>query len=331
MLIKNSNLHNLKTIKYYELYMTYETIDNELCFYTSHFKEKIILRNCDDHFESNFFIYFLKKFNILGLKRLICTSYKSSKIISTQIQHIDYDNVLVKGKYGYVLYVVKYSEENRYFMDEEIGKFLPILKRIQKLKCDRDFRSGECIDFLKQSDIVVTNTLFSLFKDMVSFHIEYKKLFLLIGNQNSLTCKVMFLLFQKNHVWVSYRFGEIKFRVLSNSEPENTKYWVDEDGQKWRNLGKVMWLTNLDCERHHKLMILTKKYNPKEYPKCDNCDAINVGTINDIPFDYADIMGVPIVLKKYNSEQFEIIGEANHGLDNEFDLFKPIIILKGTF
>ena len=166
---------------------------------------------------------------------------------------------------------------------------------------------------------------------MVSFHIEYKKLFLLIGNQNSLTCKVMFLLFQKNHVWVSYRFGEIKFRVLSNSEPENTKYWVDEDGQKWRNLGKVMWLTNLDCERHHKLMILTKKYNPKEYPKCDNCDAINVGTINDIPFDYADIMGVPIVLKKYNSEQFEIIGEANHGLDNEFDLFKPIIILKGTF
>ena len=110
---KNSNLHNAKTIKDDEFYTTYETIDNELCFYISHFKDKTVLCNCDDPFESNFCKYFFKKFNILGLKRLVCTSYKSSKIISTQIQLVDADNELVKGKYGYVLDVVKFSEENR--------------------------------------------------------------------------------------------------------------------------------------------------------------------------------------------------------------------------
>ena len=217
-------------------------------------------------------------------------------------------------------------------VNDEIMEFLSTSKRIQKLKGDGDFRSSECIDYLKQSDIVVTNPPFSLFKEMVSLLIEYKKLFLLIGNQNALTYKEIFPLLQKNQVWTGYRFGEMKFRVPSNSEPRNTRYWVDEDGQKWRSLGNAMWLTNLDNERRHKLMKLTKKYNPKDYPKYDNYDAINVRTINDIPFDYAGIMGVPItIINKYNSEQFEIIGEANHGSDNEFDLFKPTINGKEIF
>ena len=155
---------------------------------------------------------------------------------------------------------------------------------------------------------------------------NYNKKFLIIGNQNALTYKDIFPLIQKNIVWTGYQFGEMKFRVPKDSEPRRTRYWVDSTGQKWRSLGNAMWLTNLDIDRHHELLPMVKKYNPKEHPRYDSYDAINVKTIKDIPYDYAGIMGVPItIVNWFNSNQFEIIGEANHGSDSEFDLFKPTI------
>ena len=329
---KNVNLQKAKNIKDDEFYTTYETIEKEMAHYTKHFTNKIVLCNCDDPFESNFCKYFLKNFNILKLKRLICTSYKSSKMVGTQSVLLDSNNEPLHSEQGYVLDVKHFCDIEGEISDNYISDFINKSKVIKKLKGDGDFRSPECIKYLKISDIIVTNPPFSLFKEMVSELVKYKKKFLLIGNQNALTYKEIFPLIQKNEVWTGYQFGEMKFRVPSSSEPRRTRYWVDETGQKWRSLGNAMWLTNLDNERRHKKVPLKNYYNPKDYPKYDTFDAINVKTINDIPCDYSGIMGVPITfINRYNSEQFEIIGEANHGSDNEFDLFKPTVNGKALF
>lgn len=329
---KNINLQKAKNSKDDEFYTTYETIEKELMHYKKHFNNKVVLCNCDDPFESNFCKYFLKNFNILNLKRLICTSYKASKVVATQITFFDNHNELLNPKNGYVMDVEHFCDISGEIPDSIIYDVLNKQKKIKKLKGDGDFRSKECIEYLKKSDIVVTNPPFSLFKEMVAEIIKYNKKFLLIGNQNALTYKEIFPLIQKNQVWTGYQFGEMKFRVPNDSKPRNTRYWVDENGQKWRSLGNAMWLTNLDIERRHKFLKLKSHYDPKNYPKYDNFDAINVRTINDIPCDYSGIMGVPItIINKYNSEQFEIVGEANHGSDNEYDLFKPTIKGKEIF
>lgn len=328
----NSNLQAAKNIKDDEFYTTYETIEKELSHYTLHFSGKTVLCNCDDPFESNFCKFFLRNFNKLKLKRLICTSYNSSKVVSTQINLFDEDNEpLVLGQ-GYVLDTKKFSDEDIVFSEDFIKSYLLTTRCIKKLKGTGDFRSEECIKYLKKSDIVVTNPPFSLFKELVSELVKYKKQYLLIGNQNALTYKEIFPLIQNNEAWTGYQFGEMKFKVPADSEPRATRYWVDETGQKWRSLGNAMWLTNLDIDLHHETITLTKRYNPVDYPKYDNYDAINVRKVQDIPLDYAGIMGVPItIINKYNSDQFEILGEANHGSDNEYDLFKPTINGKELF
>lgn len=330
---KNFNLQNAKNTKDDEFYTTYETIEKEIAHYTKHFANKVVLCNCDDPFESNFCKYFLKNFNILKLKRLICTSYKSSKMIATQqITLFDENKASLHQGQGYVLDVKEFCGIEGEIPNSIIYDFINNSGAIKKLKGDGDFRSDECIQYLKKSDIVVTNPPFSLFKEMVAELVKYKKKFLLIGNQNALTYKEIFPLIQKNKVWTGYQFGEMKFRVPSSSEPRSTRYWVDETGQKWRSLGNAMWLTNIDNERRHEKVPLNHYYNPKDYPKYDTYDAINVKTINDIPCDYSGIMGVPItIINRYNSEQFEIVGEANHGSDNEFDLFKPTVKGKAIF
>lgn len=322
----NVNLQMAKNFKDDEFYTTYETIQKEVSHYEKHFRNKIVLCNCDDPFESNFCKFFLKNFNRLRLKRLICTSYMSSQMIATQICLFDSDAEPLQSGQGYVLDVEKFCDIEAELSDEYISKFLLNAKHIKKLKGDGDFRSPECIKYMKIADIIVTNPPFSLFKELVSELVKYHKSYLLIGNQNALTYKEIFPLIQNNLVWTGYQFGEMKFRVPASSEPRSTRYWVDETGQKWRSLGNAMWLTNLDNERRHEKLLLTKKYNPVDYPRYDLYDAINVKKVTDIPYDYAGIMGVPItIINKYNSDQFEIIGEANHGSDNEYDLFKPTI------
>ena len=317
---KNTNLHRAKRSKDDEFYTTYETIEKELAHYVEQFKNKTVLCNCDNPFTSNFCKYFICNFDFLGLKRLICTSFTLSYYDQPSL--FDYFNPI--SKKGYVLDVSKISET--YDAQKSFSDFLISANFVKELEGDGDFRSDECIDYLKQCDIVVTNPPFSLFKEMVSEIMKHDKKFLIIGNQNALTYKEIFPLIQNNIVWTGYQFGEMKFRVPANSEPRSTRYWVDETGQKWRSLGNAMWLTNLDNERRHKNLRLTQKFNPIIHPRYDNFNAIHVRNITEIPFDYSGIMGVPItIINRYNSEQFEIIGEANHGSDSKYDFFKPIL------
>lgn len=322
-----------------EWYTTYETIAEEIAHYGEQFKGKVVLCNCDDPFESNFCYFFLKNFNRLKLKKLICTSYAGSKIdqIKDNVQmtlDMFYDSGdPVKVGQGYVLVVTKMSgKDDEEVSDDEIRKVLHKKNTVKRLEGSGDFRTPECVKYLKQCDICCTNPPFSLFAELFSLLVKYEKQYLLIGNQNAITYKEIFPYIKENRAWVGYRFGDMKFRVPADTEPRNTRFWIDEFGQKWRSLGNAMWLTNLDMPKRYEVLTLTAHYDPEKYPKYDNFDAINVTKVVDIPMDYDGIMGVPITYLKYhNSSQFEIVGEANHGSDNEFDLFKPKVNGKELF
>lgn len=322
----NSNLHAARDLKDDEFYTTYECIVEELSHYHNHFKGKTVLCNCDDPFESNFCKFFLRHFNLLKLKRLICTSYDNSKVCVTTGTYIHLNEDYSKKRNAYVLDIKNVDNDLTDISDIEFPGWLKNKGCIERLKGNGDFRSEECIKYLKEADIVVTNPPFSLFKEIVSLLVQLNKKFLLIGNQNALTYKEIFPLIQNNLVWTGYGFGDMKFRVPQDSAPRATRFWIDELGQKWRSIGNAMWLTNLDNDRRHNKLNLTKHYSPEKYPKYDNYDAINVKRVEDIPVDYYGIMGVPItIINKFNPEQFEIVGEANHGSDNKYDLFKPLL------
>lgn len=323
---KNTNLHRAKRSKDDEFYTTYETIEKEIAHYIEQFKNKTVLCNCDNPFTSNFPKYFINNFNRLGLKRLICTSF-SPLVLEQQSL---FDEINLQSQKGYVLDIRKIDWDINFV--KQNSDFLLSKNLVNELNGNGDFRSDECIRYLIESDIVVTNPPFSLFKEMVTLIMKYDKKFLIIGNQNALTYKEIFPLIQNNIIWTGYQFGEMKFRVPQDSEPRATRYWVDETGQKWRSLGNAMWLTNLDNERRHENLRLTHKFNPVIHPKYDNYNAIHVRNINEIPFDYDGIMGVPItIINRYNCEQFEIVGEANHGSDSIYDIFKPMLNGKEVF
>ena len=322
-----------------EWYTPYEIISEELEHYGDQFEGKIVLCNCDDPYESNFCYYFLKNFNKLRLKKLICTSFVGSKIdqihgnVQLTLDLVDSDGEPVIIGQGYVLSVSKIpGKKGVEVSDDVITQILHKKNTVKKLYGSGDFRTDECVEYLKECDICCTNPPFSLFADLFSLLIKYKKQFLLIGNQNAITYKEIFPYIKENKAWVGYRFGDMAFRVPADTEPRNTRFWIDESGQKWRSLGNTMWLTNLDIPRRHLQLALSEHYSPEKYPKYDNFDAIHVKTVKEIPMDYDGIMGVPITYLKYhNSSQFEIVGEANHGSDNEFDLFKPKIGGKEIF
>ena len=184
---------------------------------------------------------------------------------------------------------------------------------------DGDFRSTECIELLKQADIVVTNPPFSLFREYVAQLVEYEKNFLIVGNQNAITYKEIFKLIKENEIWLGSHSGDMKFKVPDYYEPRETRFWIDETGQKWRSLGNACWFTNLDLPKRHEELVLYKKYSEDEYPHYDNYDAIEVGKTELIPENFDGVMGVPITfLNKYNPEQFEILGmESSAGYDSE--------------
>jgi hypothetical protein len=203
---------------------------------------------------------------------------------------------------------------------EEIG--------IKILNGNGDFRSEESIALLKQADIVVTNPPFSLFREYLAQLIEYDKKFLIIGSQNAVTYKEVFSLIRDNKVWIGYKSGDMAFQVPEHYEPRETRYWEDDEGQKWRSLGNICWFTNLDISKRDEDLILYKKYNEKEYPKYDNYNAINVGKVAEIPMDYKGAMGVPITfLDKYNPNQFEILS-SNDLRTNENVPFKEHGLIK---
>lgn len=229
-----------------EWYTTYETIAEELSHYKNQFIDKVVLCNCDDPFESNFCYYFLRHFNQLKLKKLICTSYSGSKIdqlVNGQLtlDLLDADgNPVINNKHGYVLTITQIpGEHEEEVPDNVIKNVLQKKNVVRKLSGNGDFRSQECIEYLKECDICCTNPPFSLFSELFSLLVKYDKKYLLIGNQNAITYKEIFPYIKENKAWVGYRFGDMAFRVPQDTMPRKTRYWVDEYGQKWRSLGNA--------------------------------------------------------------------------------------------
>lgn len=332
MATKSDTLRKAAQAKQDEFYTQLEDIENELRHYRQHFHNKVVLCNCDDPYESNFFKYFAMNFNYLGLKKLIATCYVSSPVMGTQISIFDDMEYDIKAprdpnKKPYKVEITQVVDENGdgAFDLDDIKHLLKCKKNICKeLKGDGDFRSPECIELLKEADIVVTNPPFSLFREYVALLVEHNKKFVIIGNQNAIAYKEIFPLLKDNKMWIGYKFGDMSFRVPHYYEPRETRYWVDETGQKWRSFGNICWFTNLDIDKRHEDLVLYRSYSSEEYPHYDNFDAIEVSKVSDIPNDYFGVMGVPITfLDKYNPEQFEILGLAHGLLSHELGI-KPI-------
>lgn len=312
----NTYLQKAKNTKDDEFYTTYESVDKELQHYWSQLTDKTILCNCDDPFESNFCSYFLDNFQNIGINRLICTSFSESPIADKTFMKSAY--MLDVPKSSYLDFKSAWNSGNK---KEMIRKGY-----ITSLKGDGSFQSDECLSILEKSDVVITNPPFSLFRPFISLLEEYKKKYLVIGNQNALMYKEIFPLVKDNRAWLGYNNGDMSFRVPSYTTPRKTRYWEDESGQKWRSIGNAMWFTNLDVSKRHEWLALDRKYEQSLHPTFDNYEAIYVPKVTEIPKDYLGIMAVPLtVLSKYNPDQFEIVGEANHGSDNPYDLFKPIL------
>ena len=293
----NKNLHKAKDAKKDEFYTQMGDIEKEMLHYRPHFKGKTIFCNCDDPMESNFFKFFSLNFEFFGLKKLITACYGHNG---------------EKGKY-----LIYEGDKN--------GNLVPDMDEIEVVafEGDGDFRSEESIALLKESDIVITNPPFSLFREFVAQLDDYGKNFIIIGSQNAITYKVCFNMIKKNKMWLGSNLVK-KFRIPDDIEHKSVKV---EDGVTYAIFGNICWFTNLNYPKRHEDLILFRKYTPEEYPKYDNYDAINVNKTCDIPMDYEGVMGVPITfLDKYNPEQFEIetlgIGEHNFTPTKKYEKFR---------
>ena len=295
----NSNLQMSKQGKTDEFYTQLSTVEDELRHYRKYFKGKVIFCNADDpaigedgqdHFgdglggyTSNFFRYFQLNFQQLGIKKLITTHYEAD---------------ISRDKFEIV------SNDN----DDQIG--LPDYVKTP-LEGDGDFRSPECVELLKECDIVVTNPPFSLMKEYLPLLINSGKQFLVLGYMNHAIINEIFGYFKDDKVWLGYNSGHFWFRVPDYYEEKQTDFKIDETGQKWRRMGNICWFTNMDIQKRHEPLDLYKQYTPEEYPIYDNFDAINVNKTAEIPDNYDGIMGVPITfLDKHSPDQFELIGNS---------------------
>ena len=299
----HANLSNAKKAKNDEFYTQLLDIENELKHYKSHFAGKVVYCNCDDARKSNFFRFFQKKFNDYGLKKLITTSYN-------------------ENGHGSVLVYEGDTNGNGKLDDNEV--------KVSELKGNGDFRSEECIEYLKESDIVVTNPPFSLFRDYIATLVQYDKKFLIIGNPNAITYKEVFPLIKENKLWLgwsSFNKGMYFYVPEDYKYADTYKFEKEINGRKVMRVSSICWFTNLDHSRRHEDLILYKKYTPEEYPKYDNYDAIEVSKVCEIPKDYDGIMGVPITfLDKYNPSQFEIVGCANNPIIKGKLIYKRLLI-----
>lgn len=300
---KNTNLHKAQQTKNDEFYTQLVDIENELKYYRHHFIGKVVYCNCDDPRESNFCKFFSMNFKSLGLKKLISTGYNEN------------------GKGVKLVY-----------MGDKNGNCMPDFNEIEvltELEGNGDFRSLECIELLKESDIVVTNPPFSLFREYVATLVEYNKKFLILGNNNAIKYKEIFPLFKENKLWLGISSNKtMEFRLSDSYE----KFNRIENGVKFGKVPAISWFTNLEHNRRNQPINLYMKYSNEYFPKYDNYDAIEVSKTREIPIDYDGVMGVPITfLTKYCHEQFEIIGIANHGSDNIYDVFEPILNSKKIY
>ena len=279
MATKNSNLHSAKRAKNDEFYTQFSDIEKEMKHYKDFFKGKVVYCNCDDARESNFFKYFSLNFEFLGLKKLITTGYKEN------------------GK-GVVLIYEGDKNGNRVVEDSEII--------VRELEGNGDFRSAECIEFLKECDVVVTNPPFSLFREYVAQLMEYGKKFIILGNNNAINDADIFPLFIKNEIW----YGVGTNKTMDFAMPNSYEKWDRiENGVKIGKVPAISWFTNIIHTKRNTELDLYRKYNETDYPKYDNYDAIEVSKVSEIPMDYEGVMGVPITfMNQYNPNQFEVLG-----------------------
>lgn len=301
--MKNENLHKAKVAKNDEFYTRLQDIENELRHYRNHFKGKVVYCNCDDARESNFFKYFSLSFEFLGLKKLITTGYKEN------------------GK-GVALVYEGDKNGNRNVDDEEI--------KVTELNGNGDFRSEECIEFLKEADIVVTNPPFSLFREYVAQLMQYGKKFLIIGNNNAITYKEFFPYIKEGKLWLGRTLftGKMPYFKVSDKYPiENERFEKREDGL-YKQVNSICWFTNLANTSNKEELIAIRAYNPTEYPKYDNYDAIEVGRMENFPMDYDGICGIPITGLKYLWDDGTIHIEIN-GTSNQFRILGIMSGAKG--
>lgn len=341
----NRSLHSAKSAKQDEFYTQYEDIQKEVEAYLEYdpntFKDKIVYCNCDDPFESNFFKYFAIKFNTLGLKKLITTSYDGSPIagqMSFFSEESEGNSRRPKHKAVRVILEHVKDENGDGAVDiEDVKVFLNRNKAaVVNLKADDqypggDFRSADCVELLKQADIVVTNPPFSLFREYLAQLVEHGKKFVIVGPKNAITYTDVFRLIKENKLWLGPGFAKgnayFNIPVTAARAFANGVYDKHTGLVKFRNVG---WFTNLDHRRRHDpLMGMTMAENLRyskhkeirgrtSYNRYDNYDAIEVPFTDAIPSDYDGLMGVPITfLDRYNPDQFEIVGWAR-GVE-EFD------------
>ena len=281
-----------------EFYTQLPDIERELKHYKEHFRNKVIFCNCDDPSSSNFWKYFELNFTHLGLKKLISTHYETEKP--------SYKLELVRDING----------------DGNIDS-LDIIKT--GLKQNGDFRSDECVEILKEADIVVTNPPFSLFREYVNQLVEYDRKFIIIGNQNAVTYKEIFPLLKENRMWLGYGFKGGAAHFINRHYEDYAAAGDHKEGMI--RVSGVVWFTNLNIKKRHEDIILYRTYDEESYPKYDNYDAINVDKTKDIPYDYCDPMGVPITfLNKYNPDQFEILGNLGSYAPDGYSLSGGIYI-----
>ena len=287
---KNRNLTQAKAAKKDEFYTQREDIELELGYYHHHFKGKTVYCNCDDPRRSEFFKFFSKRFETYGLKKLITTCYKN------QDPDLFSDHDCEQAVY------------QEYHGDRDgNGRPDPGEIKVKHLEGDGDFRSTECIDLLKQADIVVTNPPFSLFREYVAQLMEYDKKFLIIGDQNAITTKEIFPLIKTNQMW--WGVNPLSWFAIPSHYPLTSSNSKIEGGIRFIKANGKKWFTNLDHSKLHEEFIFRKKYSPEEYPHYDNFDAINVNKTLDIPMDWPGVMGVPITfMDRYNPDQFDILG-----------------------
>ena len=315
MASKNNNLHQAKKAKNDEFYTMLSDIEKEMVHYKDFFKDKVVYCNCDDARESNFFKYFSMNFEYLGLKKLITTGYKA------------------EGK-GVVLIYEGDKNGNRKVDENEI--------KVTELNGNGDFRSDECIEFLKQADIVVTNPPFSLFREYVKQLMDYNKKFIIMANSNAITYKEFFPYIKEGKVWLGRTLftGQMPyFKVNDNYTLQNERYERREDGL-YKQVNSICWFTNVPNDKGKPSLVLYKDWNKNsiEYPKYDNYDAIEVGRISDFPIGYDGIAGIPITALKYlgsdgklhfeengKDAQFDIIGQMANTKIDEFNFGYPFI------
>ena len=342
----NTALGNAKKQKKDEFYTQLADINAELRHYTQHFAGKVVLCNCDDPYESNFFKYFAANFNALKLKRLVATCYAGSPMAGRQLDlfeddaagtaalHNGHDSMESRhlgGDRPRIPHKIVINEVRDVNGDGRIDladvEWLIKNDRnvLTRLEGDGDFRSAECVALLKEADIVVTNPPFSLFREYVAQLVQYGKKFLIIGNLNAMHYKEIFPLVMNNKMWlgVSIHSGDRKFTVPETYPLDAAGCGVDENGQRFIRVKGVRWFTNLDYKKRHEEFVFTRKFNPANYPKYVNLDAIDVSESKAIPEDWDGLMGVPdTFLDIYNPDQFEIVGLGAGDLAKEIGVTK---------